>query len=161
MDRPERAGGAALTACGGRVGGTASPTTALVALSTPAPGAGATLPCPAPRTAGTRGSTRSTGSPALTWDPGAHRRALGAASTTLATAEAADGPSRRRSSLDRGRHALGGTHRLVLARAAGTLRAMVHRVQPLPALVQRRPLGSYLARPGTSRSAVLFFRVIL
>jgi hypothetical protein len=161
VDRPERPRGASLTACSGRAGGTASPTTALVALSTPAPGASAPLPCPAPRTAGTRGVTRPTGSPAEASSPGAYRRALGAASTALATAEAADGSASRRSSLDRGGHPLGGPHRLVLARAAGILRAMVHGVQPLPVLVQRRPLGSRLAGTGPSRSVVLFFRLIL
>ena len=68
-ERAECAGGASLIPSAERVGGAAGQTTALVALSTPAPSASAPLPCSAPRTAGPCGVTRPIGSPALAGVP--------------------------------------------------------------------------------------------
>src|SRR5437588_11735483 len=98
-----------------RVAGAASPSPALVALSPPASGASAALPSGAPCSSGTSAVGRASGSSALARGSCTHGRVLGAGTPTLAAAEASDGPSRRRSSPDAGRHALGRAHWLVLA----------------------------------------------
>jgi hypothetical protein len=102
--RAKRARGASFTAGGRRGGGIANSTTALVALSTPAPRASSALPSAAPCTPGTRSYGEPVGSSTIAGGPCPHGRALGAAASLLACAEATDGPSRHRSSPHRGGH---------------------------------------------------------
>src|SRR5260370_23178981 len=123
MARPERAGGASLTASGGQVAGRTSQATALVALAPPAPGGSQALPSGAPRASGSTRVLPGARSHAVAGAARAHRRALGATAPAPATAETANGPSGGRSSPGGGSYVVGRPQRLVLCGTPVGLRA--------------------------------------
>jgi hypothetical protein len=86
----------------------AYPAAGVVALPTRASSRSQALPCGAPRTSGTFGSTTGWRAYPVARSARTHRHALGAASSAAPSAKAAKGASSSRPSPDRGRDSLGG-----------------------------------------------------
>ncbi len=115
MDRAECARSASLVASAGQVAGRADRALALVSLPAQAPSDSTTLSSAAPCASGSARASSAAHSHAVARPARAHRRTLGAVASTLASTEAADGPSGNRSSLNRGGDAVGRAHWLILA----------------------------------------------
>jgi len=145
MVRTECARGASLAAGAGRSTAAAGPSPALVRLPASTSGSSQTLPCGTPGSAGSPCGICSTPSNACSRPARPHRCPLGPVAPAPASAETPDRPPLHRSSPDRGRHALGRAHWLVLARTARALRTLVDRVQPLSTLGERGDLDSHPA----------------
>src|SRR5258708_37552875 len=113
--RAKCARGASPPARAERTARAAGPATALVWLPASTPGHSQAVSCAAPLASGSLGVRPAARSHPVAGTARPQRPTLGAAATALAATEAADRASGGRSSPDRGRHAVGRTHWLVLA----------------------------------------------